>query len=395
MGLLRWFRNQKVKKVLQETDEELKTLVQSELIKPRIDFSDKGQRISYLKENCEQIIEISKQSQEYLKEYELVTAYLTDIQIIDGIPLESRLEVNEAAKKVLTLTRERQKYQNYNKKITDKQYQLLLSLADTIPNEVRRLNEKESYVLLLEKDIKLLRKEGDSLSGQLDDIQNKQGYLRKLALTICGLTVTIFALLMALAYSVELDYTLPFVITIVVAMAGAGYILYEDLNSKKKAVMLQRKMNRAVALLNRTNIKYVNNKCSLDYTYSKFNIKKSKELTELWNEFMAVREIEKSYQKNTDQLAMYQELLVKLLHNYHIKDANIWIHQSIALIDPKEMVEIRHSLNVRRQKLRDRMEYNQKTSIQCIENIKNLLREWPESKEEVVAVLNQYGIQVD
>lgn len=36
----------------------------------------------------------------------------------------------------------------------------------------------------------------------------------------------------------------------------------------------------------------------------------------------------------------------------------IWLHQTGAILDPKEMVEVRHAMILRRQQLRKQMEFN-------------------------------------
>ena len=70
-----------------------------------------------------------------------------------------------------------------------------------------------------------------------------------------------------------------------------------------------------------------------------------------------LKEREKFRQANED-LEYYNTKLVRLLKRYRLYDANVWVNQSSALIDKKEMVEVKHNLIVRRQKLRSRIEYN-------------------------------------
>lgn len=49
---------------------------------------------------------------------------------------------------------------------------------------------------------------------------------------------------------------------------------------------------------------------------------------------------------------------MRLLNQYRLYDAGVWVNQSYALVDKKEMVEVKHNLIVRRQKLRSRIEVN-------------------------------------
>ena len=87
-------------------------------------------------------------------------------------------------------------------------------------------------------------------------------------------------------------------------------------------------------------------------------------------------------------------MLINQLKRCQLNDPEIWIHQAIAIIDNKEMVEIRHRLNIRRQKLRERIDYNSKIKEGNIEVIRGILKKNPECEEEVIRVLKGYEIQV-
>ena len=49
-----------------------------------------------------------------------------------------------------------------------------------------------------------------------------------------------------------------------------------------------------------------------------------------------------------------------MLKNLNLYDPYIWQNEIRSLADKREMVEVRHRLNVRRQKLREQLEHNQK-----------------------------------
>mgnify|MGYP006990129913 CR=1 FL=1 len=61
----------------------------------------------------------------------------------------------------------------------------------------------------------------------------------------------------------------------------------------------------------------------------------------------------------SQMLDLYHGVLTTQMKKIGLKDPEIWIYQPEALADEKEMVEVRHRLNDRRGKLREKMEYNQ------------------------------------
>ncbi|MFW5671995.1 MAG: hypothetical protein ACOCM8_06865, partial [Acetivibrio ethanolgignens] len=69
---------------------------------------------------------------------------------------------------------------------------------------------------------------------------------------------------------------------------------------------------------------------------------------------------EKQFRSTTEKINQYNQILITELKKIDVRDAEVWTYQPEALLDKREMVEVRHRLNVRRQKLRDRMDYNNK-----------------------------------
>ncbi len=70
----------------------------------------------------------------------------------------------------------------------------------------------------------------------------------------------------------------------------------------------------------------------------------------------------------------------------------IWLHQTAAILDKKEMVEIRHNLIIRRQSLRRRMDYNKEmVAGKAQAEIKDLVDKYPKYAAEIVGIVEQYA----
>ena len=120
----------------------------------------------------------------------------------------------------------------------------------------------------------------------------------------------------------------------------------------------ERNRNRAVILQNKIKLKYVNIANAVEYACEKYHVKSAEDLKQQWEYYMeAVKEREK-YQRTNEDLEYFNGRLVRMLTQYHLYGAQVWVTQAIALVDPKEMVEVKHALVGRRQKLRGRIEYN-------------------------------------
>ena len=89
-----------------------------------------------------------------------------------------------------------------------------------------------------------------------------------------------------------------------------------------------------------------------------------------------------------DQL---QKEFLHTLRRYQVKDPMVWLHQTKALLDKKEMVEIRHSLIIRRQSLRRRMDYNKEVIAGNAQaEIKDLVEQYPKYAKEILDIVGQY-----
>ena len=153
---------------------------------------------------------------------------------------------------------------------------------------------------------------------------------------------------------------------------------------------MERSINQLVLLQNTVKIRYVNNTNLLEYLYVKYDVNSSHELKKLWDKYLeenVQREKERQMQQDMD---FHQAALVKLLRRCKLSDPNIWVHQAIALTDSKEMVEIRHGLIIRRQKLRKQMEYNAKAAQEAQDEIKDIVNQYPEYAQKILDLVSDY-----
>lgn len=360
----------------------------------QINYDSSTERHKFLSNICEQILESIKQLEELKAEYQLVTSYLTDIQKIDFIPKEEREQLNDAARKILTFAKERTKYQNKTTKITDAQFKTIAKYEDIMADELKKMKDFEIYHSVINNDIKHLEGEKSYLFDQLDDMDERHESLNKMAITTSVLVLLLFAVFILLGSIYEASMQIPFFMTIIMAAVSVIYILQNTRMNKKDKKLTELKLNRAIFLLNKVKIKYINNTNALDYLYEKFNVKSYAELMFLWEQYMKAKEEEKSYRKNSELLELYNKELITELKIYGLTDPDIWIYQAAAILDEKEMVEVRHNLNVRRQKLRERIDYNNKIKENGIEQIEKLLEVKPESKEEISTMLKDMGLNI-
>lgn len=352
-------------------------------------------RRSYIKENCEIIAESGRQIEEAKLEYQAVTSYLTDMQKIDQIPKEQREVLEDAARNIINLSKERDKIRSRKYEITDIQYRLFERYEMQIPKELTSLKEAENYQLDIEEDLKRLDNEKKSFLAEEEEIINKQSFLRGIAITTSVIIVILFIVFAALSNSTGSDMTLPFLLTVLMGMATALYIFMEARKNAHDIKMLQVKLNKVITIANKVAIKSVNNRNYLEYTYSKYMVDNYEQFKIRWEQYIKLKDENKRFQNNSDLLEFYNERLIKELERFGIADTEVWIYQPSAILDSKEMVEVRHRLNVRRQKLRENIETYQKKREEAAKAISSIIKANPEIKDEANRILKQYNIRQD
>ena len=186
----------------------------------------------------------------------------------------------------------------------------------------------------------------------------------------------------------KFDIMMPFVIATLIAGAVGGIMALRLQNDRMGLKKAQANINRAIVLLNKVKFKYVNVTNAVDYACEKYHVKNGYELSYIWDQYLeAVKERDK-YQRTNDELEYFNDKLIRQLQKYRFYDARIWIHQVKALLDKKEMVEVKHDLLMRRKKLRSGME-SQATDIRGARNeIEKLIKNRPGGNQEIKEILD-------
>lgn len=321
---------------------------------------------NYIVEMCEQMIDASREIEDARSEYKLVTSYLNDIQVIEELQQEEMSQIVETASNIVQLNSAHNEFLKTEHQISDAQFAQLQEAEDEIPDAIKRLQANEAYLDTVKRDMNYLEGEKTELGYEKYHSTKKLNTLRKLAFLWLAVFVIAIFILLVLRFAFSIDTQLWMIVAAFLATFAGAFTLirYQDYTAVIKKADVN--MNHAISLENHIKIKYVNIKNAVDYVYEKYHVKNSYEFIYIWEKYNeAVKRREKQRQTNED-LEYFNGKLVRQLKKYHLYDAKIWINYANALVNKKEMVEVKHDLIVRRQKLRARIEYN----IQVTTNLK-------------------------
>lgn len=341
----------------------------------------------YVVERLEQMIDVTKEIEDEKAEYRIVTSYLNDIHKIEELPEEERKKIGETAVNVVQLNTARNGFLNSTKKLTDAQFAQLEREEKEIPSAIKRLAANEAYQDTVKQDMKYLEREKSRFLLHKEYLNSQQHTLKRLLYVITGIVLAALVVLAAVQGFTGIDVYYGFLVLIFLAVVSVCGVSLKIMKNNTEIQVAEQSINRAITLLNKVKFKYVNITNAIDYACEKYHVRRSAELNQMWEFYMeAVKEREK-YQRTSEDLDYFNGRLVRMLSNYQLYDPQIWTTQAAALVDHNEMVEITHSLVTRRQKLRDRIEYNLNVIQEQKKEAEQLLDKVGDKKPQVEEII--------
>ena len=365
----------------------------NEIVYDRDDLQvhNRKQREEYVRGCLEQIAEASREVENLQHEYQVVTSHLKDIEEIEALPEnESRL-LMECAKRIDTLERQQSGYKERKNRMTDEKFYQMECMEEEVQEAYEKLEKAEEYQNLIKRDLRRLDSERQAYGFRKIELRHLMKDTR--SMTIVCATAVIFCLLLLLI----LQYAFSFDVKIGYLAAGgigalaitAIFLKYND--AVRELSQVESGISRLIRLQNTVKIRYVNNTHLLDYRYMKYNVKSAQELGRDYKQYLEEKDERHNYKRAEIELDSTQQELLHILRRYQVKDPMIWLYQTQALLDKKEMIEIRHNLIIRRQSLRRRMDYNKEVIAgKAKAEVKDLVENYPKYAKEILGIVAEY-----
>lgn len=345
----------------------------------------------YVKSQCDIMEEASSYVERAKLEYETVAEYYEDTNKITNAPTNIKLKVENAAERVENLSTDRRISRGMGNQLPMEVFRKLESLESQIPDAIDEIKGQEDYYENVKRDMRMLEGERFSLKSEAKSLVKRQLNIRSLAITTIICLLVVFAVFVIAMFKLEDDAnTLLFVIVTALAAALALFMFALLRRTEREVYVVENKINKATTLLNKVKIKYINAANTLDYEYSKYDITSSYELAEKFKLFNIMRADQKHLVEMTSALSSAEKELEDILRNLDLYDPHIWLSQARAILNDKEMVEIRHKLTSRRQKLRGQIEYNENRIKEAKNNIKYVTNKNPAFASEALRVVEMY-----
>ncbi|WP_029232430.1 hypothetical protein [Butyrivibrio sp. VCB2006] len=356
-----------------------------------MDMDDPVQRREYIGSCLQQMEEAARELDALELEYNDVTSHLRDIDEINSLPPEQRLEINELAQKIIDSQTQQDKFAKRKSKMSDEEFEHMERLESQAKEGAKKLSEAEDYQKKIRNDLKRLDNEHEAYLYREEELVNTIENSKKLIITIAVALGFVILFLLILQFVLELNVAYGYMISVLLAAIAVTLLYVNSTNSLVELKSVRKSISRLIMLQNQVKIRYVNNTNLIDYLCLKYRVSSSKELTSLYDRYLKEAKERAELEDATKNLDTIQKDLVFMLRHFRVKDPEIWLHQPEGLVNHNEEVEIRHSLNVQRQSLRKRMEYNRDVVAGNAKlEIEDMAKQYPKYTQEILDMVSRY-----
>ena len=351
------------------------------------DWDDPRKIEHYILDSCEQIITLTKEVGGEKKQLSVIISYIADVEKIEALPPKDRREIADTASKVTELTKSRDTYQKKDKKVTDSVFALMQQYDDTMPSEIVRMQNNESYQEKVKRDMAVLEGERGEARYDIDESRQSEKYLGRFSILALVVFATIFFVLMVLKTQTDMVITTYMLFYLLAGGAAGLFIFLRQSSLRKERRKRIREMNQITGLLNSVRVKYATVTRALESEKQRFEVGSSYELNYKWEAYLtAVREQEQ-YMADNEDLEYFSGKLLRLLSPLKLYDRKVWLSQPAALVKDSDLENVKQELLARKEKVTSEIKEDTQSVKSERDEINRLMREHDYYVPEIMEII--------
>lgn len=351
------------------------------------------EQMQYVRTQCEQITDSTKYISELKTEYQIVNNYISDMQIIENQDEISKRSLRSAAAEIIKVKSQRENIRTSAPLLSQSRFSIFEKYDKDFPDALTNFINDEKYCQKVRHDMRVLEAEKLSIQEDMKDFDSRRITVRNISIISLIGIIVVFMIFIA---SGQLNKDDGMILFMVVLFLAAFFVLLVCLlmrNTTYKIKYSEKKLSRAITLLNKVKIKYVNIFNSVEYQKEKYKVQNSLELSKEYEAYLVEKRKAEKYRNSAVELNEAIDNFNDKISRLNLYDAAIWEKQIDALTDDKTMKEIRCTLNSRRQKLREQIDYNMERIEEAKNGIFRLAKKNPELTDEITGIMDSYDLE--
>jgi hypothetical protein len=286
-----------------------------------VDINNVYNNVENTYELCNKLSCAYKENEKLITEYDNITNIYTSIQQIDELNKKQLIEFENYADTYVETKTDKSEFIDKIKS-TRNDFEYLDEYKENIDEIISNIKNVEEKQRIVKNDINYLEGEKGDLLYNKERLKKAKKMVTILMISLL-IIFSISALILGIIFiKKDIDIFIPSVIMIVIiAFFGLWiyifrrYVIHEI---KKNNILSQ----RAVELLNKIKIKYVNNKQFLDYEYKKYKVKSGDMLQDRWNMYKQNKEHKHRIHKMSSNIIILEQDIERLLLKNNINTSN-------------------------------------------------------------------------
>jgi hypothetical protein len=233
-------------------------------------------------ESCQERLDGTKQRLEELKrEYTAVNRYLSDIHLIETMPEPQGEKLLNLAKKVIVLEKDRKEFGRSMSKLSNRQFSHMRECEPEIQNILKNMAEDEKYCETVKTDMRYLEGERAALMYEKQELTDRLYLVKGISKIgiIAFAAVFLFLVVLQFGYNLPVDMIMYGELAIMAIFIAVIFVVHG--NAERELGATESKLNRAILLLNKVKIKYVNVVNRLEYVYELHGVKSAYQLNKM------------------------------------------------------------------------------------------------------------------
>lgn len=392
MSLFRRKKKQKTEEFIDpELDIELEFSRRKENSRTDKAFKD-IEDMQYVRIQCEQVAESSRYIEELKDENMIVESYIMDLQKIESLPEKNKKNLKRISEQIEKLEKKRQDFHDRPQSLSRSRTSIFEKYEEDFPKALTNLQNDEKYCTAVKHDMRLLEAEKISLKEDMESYSNRHVFLRNVLVIMLVLYVVIFAVFFASGELKSQGGQTLFMVVMLLAVFLIALVFVLQRRATSQFRLSEKKLVKAVYMLNKVKIKYVNIANSVDYQHEKYGVKNAYQLGREYEAYLSDRKNSERYHNSVKELDTTFLELYKVLDSLQLYDAAIWEKQYSALSNEKEMEDIKRRLGIRRRKLKEQIDYNIERIESAKKSVIEFVKKHPDKSKEIMEIVDSYDV---
>lgn len=339
---------------------------------------------------CQVMSEAADYIGELKIELQAVENYLSDVRIVSSQDKKTAAALRRAASKILEIKEKRKKLRKEKSKLTRLQNETMQRYESEFPNALINLQNEEKYCSAVKHDMNMLEAEKNSIREDIDNYIYKRNNIRNiLVISLLGI-VAVFIIFIASGQLKKESGQMLFTIVLLLSAVYAALMIVLLKRAADSFERNEKKIARAITLSNKTKIKYVNVRNSVDYLHEKYRVKNAYELSRIYEIYLDEKRKNERIMSASVELDEACGDFARLIGGLGLKDPEVWVAQMYSLVDEREMKELKRGLEERKNNLRERIDYNYDRIDKAKETITGIITGNPGLKDEIMEIVESY-----